>query len=123
MAHKECSKQDNPSRFSDSIHLGNPASFDQLLEGVKRGEIDHQKGMEMGLRMVLAAFHQKKRGKKTKRSLEIIQIFIFCEYSQNFYTLLRHHPDSPNQKFARCSHNCCCSTNSQLCIMHRMQHL
>ncbi len=68
MAHKECSKQDNPSRFSDSIHFCNPASFDQLLEGVKRGEINQQKGMEMGVLMVLAAFHQKKRGKKTKRS-------------------------------------------------------
>ncbi|MBF0098229.1 MAG: hypothetical protein HQM04_15385 [Magnetococcales bacterium] len=68
MAHKECSRKENTSRDPDSIHPNNPAFFDQLIEGVNRGEINHQKGLEMGFLMVLAAFHQKKRGKKTKRS-------------------------------------------------------
>ena len=68
MAHRECSKQANTTRDPDSIYPGKLASFDQLIEGVKRGEINHQKGLEMGLLMILEAFHQKKRGKKDRRS-------------------------------------------------------
>ena len=66
MAHKECSKQANTTRVPDSIHPGKLAPFDQLIEGVKRGEINRQKGLEMGLLMVLEAFHHTKRGKKRR---------------------------------------------------------
>lgn len=66
MAHKECRKQANTTRGTDSIYPGKLASFDQLIEDVKRGEINRQKGLEMGLLIVLEAFHQKKRGKKMR---------------------------------------------------------
>ncbi|MBF0584658.1 MAG: hypothetical protein HQL80_10570 [Magnetococcales bacterium] len=67
MAHKECGKQENTMRNPDSIYPSKQAFFDQLIEGVKRGEINNQKGLEMGLLMILEAFHQKKRSKKDRR--------------------------------------------------------
>ncbi|MBF0097143.1 MAG: hypothetical protein HQM04_10775 [Magnetococcales bacterium] len=68
MANSNRERLNNQESNNDSVHHSQPVVFDKLIQDLEKGEINRQKGLEMGLRMVLAAFHQKKRGKKKRHS-------------------------------------------------------